>query len=133
LEETVINALAKLDVKGGRSDVNTGVWVGDNKVCAIGVTASRWVTMHGLAINVTSDLSNYERIIPCGITVEGKGVCSVAQSNPTATVEKVLEAFLESFAHTFELEFEHCSLSSLKGTMEMYPTLSEAKLDKITE
>jgi lipoate-protein ligase B len=70
--------------------------------------------MHGLAINVTSDLSNYERIIPCGITVEGKGVCSVEQSNPIATVDRILDSFLKSFGQTFELEYEHCSLSSLK-------------------
>jgi lipoate-protein ligase B len=89
--------------------------------------------MHGLAINVTSDLSNYERIIPCGITVEGKGVCSVKQSNPVATVDIMLDAFLKSFGHIFDLEYERCSLSSLKGTMDMYPTLSGAKLDKVIE
>jgi lipoyl(octanoyl) transferase len=131
LEETVINALATLGVKGERSHINTGVWVGKNKVCAVGVTASRWVTMHGLAINVTPDLSNYDLIIPCGIKVDGRSVCSVQQSSPTVTLEIVLNAFLTSFSNTFDLEFDHCHLSSLQDTMDLYPELSLATLNKL--
>jgi lipoate-protein ligase B len=57
--------------------VNTGVWVGKNKISAVGLTASRWITMHGIALNVNCDLRNYERIVPCGISQSDRGVCSI--------------------------------------------------------
>jgi lipoyl(octanoyl) transferase len=79
LEQTVINTLEKYNVVGERSEVNTGVWVGKNKISAIGVTASRWVTMHGIALNVNCDLANFGRIIPCGIVISDRGVCSLEQ------------------------------------------------------
>ena len=71
LEEVVIRTLAVVGVVGGRLDGYTGVWVGNEKICAIGVKSSRWVTMHGLALNVATDLSFFERIIPCGIFERG--------------------------------------------------------------
>ena len=64
---------------GERSPVNTGVWIGQNKVSAVGVTASRWITMHGISLNVSCDLSPYERIVPCGINVAGMHVCNMVQ------------------------------------------------------
>jgi lipoyl(octanoyl) transferase len=126
----VIDALATLGIEGVRSEVNTGVWIGKNKICAIGVTASRWVTMHGLALNVSPDLSNFDRIIPCGITEEGCGVCSVRDSKPLLDLEVVADAFLESFSRNFGVEFESQSFSSLQGTMRAYPALSSAVLDR---
>jgi hypothetical protein len=77
LEQTVINTLQHFGIVGERSDVNTGVWVGKNKISAVGLTASRWITMHGIALNVNCDLRNYERIIPCGISQSDRGVCSI--------------------------------------------------------
>ena len=59
--------------------MNTGVWIGQNKVSAVGVTASRWITMHGISLNVSCDLTPYERIVPCGIDVEGRYVCNMVQ------------------------------------------------------
>lgn len=76
LEEVVIRALAEVSgLHGERVPGLTGVWVNGKKVAAIGVRATRWVTYHGLAINVTTDLTPFQNIVPCGIA--DKGVCSV--------------------------------------------------------
>lgn len=80
LEEAVIQTLAEYGIKSGRVNGRTGVWVGveegnERKICAMGVKASRWVTMHGLAFNINADLNYFKYIIPCGI--EDKGVTSL--------------------------------------------------------
>ena len=80
LEQAVINTLKDFDIKGDRSKGETGVWIDvgtpfARKICAIGVRCSRWVSMHGFALNVNTDLSYFEQIIPCGI--QGKGVTSM--------------------------------------------------------
>ena len=79
VEEVVIQTLKAYDIEGCRDEENTGVWVGDDKVAAVGVSSSRWITTHGFAINVCPDLKYFDTsiIIPCGI--EGKGVTSISQ------------------------------------------------------
>lgn len=82
LEEAVINTLAEYDITAGRYPGYTGVWLdADNerarKICAMGVRCSRWVTMHGLALNVNADLDYFNHIVPCGI--EGKAVATLQQ------------------------------------------------------
>ena len=82
LEQAVINTLSEYDIKASISNGETGVWLDAEtpfarKICALGVRASRWVTMHGFALNVTTDLSYFDHIIPCGI--QGKGVTSMAK------------------------------------------------------
>ena len=67
LEEVLIRTLAHFGIKGCRREGFTGVWVGDEKIAALGVRLSRWISMHGVALNVTTDLSFYDGIIPCGI------------------------------------------------------------------
>ncbi len=67
LEQAVIDTLATWDLDGTRSEGYTGVWIGDAKVCAIGVAVNQWVTYHGLALNVDPDLTHFQRIVPCGI------------------------------------------------------------------
>ena len=67
LEEMIILTLQEYGIKAGRSSGETGVWIDDRKICAIGVRTSRWVTMHGFAFNVKTDLSYFNHIIPCGI------------------------------------------------------------------
>lgn len=91
LEESIILTLEEYGLKSGRSEGETGVWldVGTpfaRKICAMGVRASRWVTMHGFALNVNVDLGYFDNIIPCGI--RGKGVTSL---NVELGVEKVDE------------------------------------------
>lgn len=80
LEETIILVLKDYGIEAGRSEGETGVWLGvgtpfPRKICAMGVRASRWVTMHGFALNVNADLGYFDNIIPCGI--KGKGVTSL--------------------------------------------------------
>nr|WP_294785040.1 lipoyl(octanoyl) transferase LipB [uncultured Flavobacterium sp.] len=80
LEESIILTLAEYGLESGRSEGETGVWLGAGtpfarKICAMGVRASRWVTMHGFALNVNVDLGYFDNIIPCGI--RGKGVTSL--------------------------------------------------------
>jgi lipoyl(octanoyl) transferase len=67
LEEVVIRCLAEVDVIGERRESFTGVWIGDKKVCSIGVTAKSWVTYHGFALNLRSDLDVFARFKPCGL------------------------------------------------------------------
>lgn len=82
LEEGVIRTLAEYGIEAGREDGFTGVWLEGSpkrKICAIGVHLKRWVTMHGFAFNVNTDLSYFGHIIPCGIADENKTVTSMAQ------------------------------------------------------
>jgi lipoate-protein ligase B len=76
LEETLIRALARFGVEAFRLEKLTGVWTTQGKIAAMGVHISRWITRHGFALNVTTDLSYFDLIRPCGL--EGKGVASVA-------------------------------------------------------
>lgn len=109
LEETMIMVLADYGLTGTRSNGETGVWldVGTpfaRKICAMGVRASRWVTMHGFALNVNANLGYFDNIIPCGI--RGKGVTSL---NVELGVEKVneqevKEKILKYFSQLFEAE-----------------------------
>jgi lipoyl(octanoyl) transferase len=81
IEETVILSLAEYGITAGRSPGETGVWIDadkpgqERKICAIGVRSSRWITMHGFALNVNTDLSHFDFIIPCGI--QNKQVTSI--------------------------------------------------------
>ncbi len=76
LEEALIRLLGRFGIDGGRREGLTGIWVGDEKIAAIGVAFSRWVSYHGFALNVAPDLSHFGLIVPCGIT--DKGVTSMA-------------------------------------------------------
>ena len=67
LEQVLINALARCGIEARRRDGLTGVWVGDAKIASIGIGLRRWVTLHGFAINIATDLTYFERIVPCGI------------------------------------------------------------------
>lgn len=106
LEETIILTLAEYGLKGTRSEGETGVWldVGTpfaRKICAMGVRASRWVTMHGFALNVNADLGYFDNIIPCGI--RGKGVTSLhVELGKEVDEEEVKQKILKHFTNLFE-------------------------------
>jgi lipoyl(octanoyl) transferase len=101
LEDTVIRACADLGVEVGRGDDPTGVWAGNRKVCAIGVRVSRGVTLHGFALNCTTDLSWYGAIIPCGL--EDRGVTSLTElAGREVTVEEALPRVVRRFEEVFE-------------------------------
>lgn len=102
LEEALILTLRGWGIAGSRIPGLTGVWVGQEKVAAIGVRVSRWVTSHGFALNVTTDLSQFGLIVPCGIS--DKGVTSMERllGRPVAMAE-VETAFVGAFAGVFGL------------------------------
>ena len=130
LEELVIETLKEFGIQGERSEVNTGVWIGMNKICAIGVTASRWVTMHGLALNVTCDVVNYERIVPCGIKEKDRGVCRVADFNSSANILEVAEVFQSSFSKAFDLNLETADEKDLETLLHSdYPELAQIVIE----
>jgi lipoyl(octanoyl) transferase len=104
LEDVVIATLSHHGINGTRSPVNPGVWVDRNKICAVGITCSRWITMHGLALNVDCDLKAYSHIIPCGISPEIGGVCSMKQFDNSISIESVKTTFLQKFQQQFQYE-----------------------------
>jgi len=109
LEETIIKTIAEYGIKGERSEGETGVWldVGTpfaRKICALGVRSSRWVTMHGFALNVNTDLGYFDHIIPCGI--RGKAVASMqGELGKSVNQNEVKIKILKHFAELFEAEF----------------------------
>jgi len=114
LEETIIRTIAEYDLQGTRDPEYTGVWVGEAKIAAIGVKVSRWVTMHGFALNVTTDLSYFGRIIPCGIF--HKDVCSIQSlTNQAPSLREVSRIYLEKFAEVFNCEVVPAEVSVENG------------------
>lgn len=109
LEEAIILTLAEYNIIGTRSEGETGVWldVGTpfaRKICAMGVRASRWVTMHGFALNVNADLGYFDNIIPCGI--RGKAVTSLhVELGKKINEQEVKEKIIKHFQNLFEAEF----------------------------
>lgn len=101
LEQVLIGALAELGIAAGRLPGATGVWVNGAKVAAIGVHISRWVTSHGFALNLTTDLSYFRLIVPCGLT---KPVISLAALGCTASREEVIGLLIRQFSSEFGLE-----------------------------
>jgi lipoyl(octanoyl) transferase len=105
LEELMIRALARFDVRGERRDGRVGIWVVDPvrgteaKIGAIGVRVSRWVSWHGVALNVAPDLSHFSGIVPCG--VRGHGVTSLAALGRTATMPEVDTALRAAWREVF--------------------------------
>ncbi|XP_054736364.1 putative lipoyltransferase 2, mitochondrial [Anastrepha obliqua] len=101
LEETVIATCRKMGVLQATTTSDTGIWVGNNKICAIGVHGSRYVTTHGIGLNCCTDLRWFEHIVPCGI--EGKGVTSLSQElKRNVSVEETANMFVQCFMEHFE-------------------------------
>ncbi|NES19335.1 MAG: lipoyl(octanoyl) transferase LipB [Symploca sp. SIO3E6] len=102
LEEVLIQLLGVYGLRGERITGMTGVWLEGSKVASIGIKASRWMTMHGFALNVCPELSGFEKIVPCGIA--NKPVGSLAQFIPGITVEQVRQLVATKFAQVFDVE-----------------------------
>lgn len=108
LEESIILTLADYGIESSRSEGETGVWLGvgtpfARKICAMGVRASRWVTMHGFALNVNADLGYFDNIIPCGI--RGKAVTSMhAELGKETPLNEVKDKILSHFSKLFNAE-----------------------------
>jgi lipoyl(octanoyl) transferase len=109
LEEAVIRTVKSVGVEAGRVEGLTGVWIDyqnqnkARKICAMGVKTSRWVSMHGLALNVNTNLNYFDNIIPCGIV--DKAVTSLeAELNQEQDLNKIEEELLKNLAEIFEME-----------------------------
>ena len=109
LEQVIIDTIAEYGLKGERSVGETGVWLEPEnpfmarKICAMGIKCSRWITMHGFALNVNPDLSHFEYIVPCGI--QGKTVTSLEKElGRKVDYEEVKQKIKKHFAHIFDCE-----------------------------
>jgi lipoyl(octanoyl) transferase len=101
LEQIVIDTLRVWEVIGERKDGLTGVWVNDSKIAAIGIKVSRWVTMHGLALNISADLAPMRNdIVPCGI--RDLGVTSLAELGHKLNRQEVEEVLVKNFERIFD-------------------------------
>jgi lipoyl(octanoyl) transferase len=103
LEQALIEALALLDIPAERNPGYTGVWTRGRKIASLGVHVKQWVTWHGFALNVTTDLSQFDRIVPCGIagvemtSVERETASGKREGLFQASVDAVIEAFGKTF------------------------------------
>jgi lipoyl(octanoyl) transferase len=104
LEEVLIRVLALYGLKGDRIAGLTGVWVEGRKLAAIGIKVSRWITMHGFALNVCPDLSGFQKIVPCGIA--DRPVGSLAQFVPEICLDRVRQQVAECFAEVFQVRLQ---------------------------
>jgi lipoyl(octanoyl) transferase len=104
-EEVILQTLRVYGLTGDRIPGLTGVWVEDHKVAAIGIKVSRWVTMHGFALNVCPDLAGFSQIVPCGIG--DRPVGSLAQWRPDIKVTEVRQSLAHAFAEVFQVNLIH--------------------------
>jgi lipoyl(octanoyl) transferase len=101
IEQTIIDALAEFGIAAERIPGLTGVWTGGAKIAAIGIHISRWVTSHGFALNVDTDLSYFQYIVPCGLT---RPVTSMRQAGSDASRAEMMRALIRSFGRVFDTE-----------------------------
>lgn len=104
LEEVLIRTAARYGIVAGRKARYTGVWAGNRKMAAIGVSVRNWITSHGFALNVNNDLALFQQIVPCGI--EDFGVTSLQTAGVTATVTEVAAQIVTEFATVFAAELQ---------------------------
>ena len=108
IEEVLIRSIAELGIKGERIAGLTGVWVGNEKIAAIGVRIARWITSHGFALNINTDLDYFQMIVPCGIT--DKGVTSVSRLLvQPLDMNDVARIVARHFAEVFERDIRWAS------------------------
>lgn len=109
LEEVIIRAIADFGILGARSAGETGVWIApdepgrERKICAMGVRCSRWITMHGFALNVNTDLASFDNIVPCGI--RGKQVASMEREvGHSLPLDEVRSSIQRHFSEVFDCD-----------------------------
>ena len=111
LEEVLIEALNRLDLKGERQPGLTGLWIDGIKVASIGIGCRRWITQHGLSLNVNCDLQGFSQIIPCGI--KGQLMGSLHHWIPGLTVSEVQPLVKQSLEKHFGLLFNEGELNGI--------------------
>lgn len=130
LEDAVIQTCAAYGVEAGRSEGRTGVWVGpdargaERKICAMGIRCSRWVTMHGLALNVQPDLDYFGMIVPCGIS--DRGVTSLArETGRDVDVDEAARRLTERLGGAFGADVRWCSPAQARPFLEAFAAGSD--------
>jgi lipoate-protein ligase B len=125
LEEVLIRTVNEYGIKAYRDEKFTGVWVGSDKIAAIGVKVSRWITMHGFALNVNTDLSYFDRIIPCGIF--HKGVTSMERLlNYKISIYEVSKLIAQHFGKVFEVSITEQRVNEFLQSLQ-YPITENAE------
>lgn len=123
LEEVIIRTCAEYGIEAGRIEGLTGVWVGNQKICAMGIKCSRWVTLHGFALNVNTDLNYFRHIVPCGIT--DKEVTSLERLLDREVDPGEVKRHLEKhFSHVFDVSMER--VESLPELEEQFSYLAHS-------
>jgi len=106
LEQALIGALESLGIRAERNPGYTGVWTQGRKIASIGIHVKQWVTWHGFALNVATDLAEFQRIVPCGIP--GVEMTSVERETGNGNWDEAVRAVVESFAKTFGVDVLPC-------------------------
>lgn len=120
LEEALVIALAELGISAGRNPPFTGVWTRNRKIASIGVHVKQWVTWHGFALNVTTDLAQFERIVPCGIA--GVEMTSVRRERGAGSGERHLWAqAVQAAIRGFETAFGVTTMPAASSVAELRP------------
>lgn len=124
IEEAMIRVLAEFGLAGARFPPNTGVWVNGAKVAAIGIRISRWISMHGIALNCDNDLSPFGLIVPCGI--RGHGVTSLSkEAGRRITIEDAKPIAARAFETVFGLSLTTVALPELMDEIDRSETSTE--------
>jgi lipoate-protein ligase B len=119
LEESLIRLLECYGIKGNREPGLTGVWTPQGKIAAMGVHLSRWITRHGFALNINTDLAFYDLIIPCGIS--GKRVTSMQQQlSRSIPIEEVMERCISIFGELWERVMIRCDRAGLHDELNQF-------------
>jgi lipoyl(octanoyl) transferase len=124
LEQSVLDVLLEFGVEGRRDAINSGVFVGTNKISAVGITASRWITMHGISVNLKCNMDGFAQIVPCGISAQGYGVCRLSDLiGRDIDYDSFSKQWLASFARNFniQLTFEDDAPGFLQQLQQLYP------------
>jgi lipoate-protein ligase B len=119
LEESLIRLLAAYGIEGLRDNQFTGVWTRDGKIGAMGVHISRWITRHGFALNVNTDLSYYNLIVPCGIA--GRSVTSMKKLlSRQVEMKEVVDHYIQEFEFVFNRRMIRMSACELSSELQIY-------------
>jgi lipoate-protein ligase B len=111
IEEVIIDALTDFDIIGERKTDHTGVWVMDEKIASIGVGVKKWTTYHGFALNVNTDLSYFDMIVPCGIPgVKMTSIKELSGNKNDVDMSEVENSIIEAFSRVFEMD-PHISIN----------------------
>jgi lipoate-protein ligase B len=120
LEESLIRLLAGYGIEGFRESRYTGVWTQKGKIAAMGVHISRWITRHGFALNVNTDLSYYDLIVPCGI--EGREVASMKKHlMEDSDMDRIAESYISEFGAVFNRDMIRIGAADLRNKLRQLP------------